>query len=105
MVTATRPVAPPPAYPRRPSRARTLAAALCGGLAGLVVGAAFVVLAPAVGRASAVDVAQSAAGEGGWGRPHRGHLAEVSAVLLPAIEAGVRPTTIPDGEDGEGARP
>jgi hypothetical protein len=91
----------PPSPPPRRRRVRTLAAALCGGLAGLVAGTALVALAPAVDRSSAVGSTPSSSGESARGRPHRGHVAGVSAVLLPAIEAGVRSLPV-DEREGNG---
>ena len=98
--TSTRTVAPL-SPPRRRPRVRTLAAALCGGLAGLVAGTALVALAPAADRSSAVGATPSSSGESARGRPHRGHVAGVSAVLLPAIEAGVRSLPV-DEREGNG---
>jgi len=102
MATSTRTVVPPSPPPRR-RRGRTLAAALCGGLAGLVAGTALVALAPAVGRASAGEPApaSTSTGDSARGRPHRGHVAGVSAVLLPAIAAGARSSPV-DEREGEG---
>lgn len=78
-----------------------LAATLCGGPAGLVAGTALAALAPGVDRASAADPTPPSSREGTRDRPHRGHVAGVSAVLLPAIEAGVRSSPADDRE-GDG---
>lgn len=94
-------IAVPLSPPLRRGRARTLAAALCGGLGGLVAGTALAALAPAVDRSSAVGSTPSSNGESARGRPHRGHVAGVSAVLLPAIEAGVRSSPV-DEREGNG---
>ena len=97
MALATRSVVSPSPRPR-PSRGRALVAASCGALIGLVVGTAVVVFAPAIGRDAAVDPPRASAREGAHSRPHRGHLAGVSAVLMPAAEAGLRPLAAIDGE-------
>ena len=103
MAIASRTVVPPPSRLRRP-RVRTLATALCGGLIGLLAGTAFVALAPQVGRSPTVDPSPPAPGEAARHRPHRGHPAGVSAVLMPAAEAGVRPLPARDA-DAEGGAP
>ena len=79
---------------------RGLASALLGALAGLTAGAVFVAVAPVVGRTVAADAAPMAR-RGGSTSQARGETASsVSAVLAPAIDAGVV-----SAPDPEAARP
>jgi hypothetical protein len=79
---------------------RVLASVLLGALAGLAAGAAFVAGAPAVGRTVAAGAEPMLARAGGAGQARGEAASSVSAVLAPAIDAGV--VWAPDAES---ARP
>ena len=85
-----------PAGAHARERARGLASALLGALAGLAVGAAFVASAPAVGRAASADAAPARVPRGVAGQASGVGASSVSAVLAPAIEAGVVPAPDPE---------
>ena len=78
-----------------PARARGLASALQGALAGLASASAIVAAAPVVGRAAAPQVTAAAplGGSGGPGLDAGEAASSVFAVLAPAIEAGVVPAS------------
>jgi hypothetical protein len=79
---------------------RGLASALLGVLAGLAAGAACVAAAPFVGSTVVAPAVLMAAPGGGTGLARREDAASVSAVLTPAIDAGVV-----SAPDPEAARP
>ncbi|MCK9684366.1 hypothetical protein [Scleromatobacter humisilvae] len=112
MSSATRIVVSPPpgavrarathARPAVPTRAPlgAFASTLLGTVAGLVTGAVFVAGAPAVGRTPTADAAPAAMRGAAAGQARGEAAASVSAILTPAIDAGVVPAP-----DPEGARP
>ncbi len=84
----------PPVPPRTPLRA--FASALLGAVAGLAAGAVFVAGAPVVGRTAAADATPMAARGGAVDQPRGEAASSVSAILTPAIDAGV--VSVPDPE-------
>ena len=89
------PAGSPPARPPRTSL-RVLVSAVFGTAAGLAAAAVVIASAPMVGRTPAAGAASMPTQDGAAGRSRARAVSPVSAVLAPAIDAGV--VAAPDPE-------